>query len=152
MKRFNFRLNKLLELREFYEHQAEIELAQAVSYKDSIDIALKTLAKLKVQTGHKFTATGSALDINYLQSVQNYMIKLNEQKDELLNKLVSAEQTILEKRKIYIEAASKRKVISKLKEKKLINWKKINIKAEDDRIDDMVTFKSGKKLFENNLD
>ena len=148
MKRFNFRLNKLLELREFYEHQAEIELAQAVSYKDSIDIALKTLAKLKVQTGHKFTATGSALDINYLQSVQNCMIKLNE----LLNKLVSAEQTILEKRKIYIEAASKRKVISKLKEKKLINWKKFNIKAEDDRIDDMVTFKSGKKLFENNLD
>ena len=53
--------------------------------------------------------------------------------------MVIAEQIIEEKRKIYIEAASKRKVISKLKE----IWKKENIKAEENYIDDIVTYKFG---------
>ena len=150
MKRFNFRLEKLLNLRAFYEHQAELELAYAVAHKDSIDIALKNIAKLKIETGRKFNTDNSVLDMNYLHSAQNYMIRLNKEKEELLSKLVLADAAVNEKRSIYIEAASKRKVISKLKEKKIAVWRKENIKAEDELIDDLITFKSGKQLSENN--
>ena len=151
MKRFNFRLEKLLNLRAFYEHQAELELAYAVAHKDSIDIALKNIAKLKIETGRKFNTDNSVLDMNYLHSAQNYMIRLNKEKEELLSKLVLANAAVNEKRSIYIEAASKRKVISKLKEKKIAVWQKENIKAEDELIDDLITFKSGKQLSENNM-
>ena len=150
MKRFNFRLEKLLNLRAFYEHQAELELAYAVAHKDSIDIALKNIAKLKIETGRKFNTDNSVLDMNYLHSAQNYMIRLNKEKEELLSKLVLADAAVNEKRSIYNEAASKRKVISKLKEKKIAVWQKENIKAEDELIDDLITFKSGKQLSENN--
>ena len=150
MKRFNFRLEKLLNLRAFYEHQAELELAYAVAHKDSIDIALKNIAKLKIETGRKFNTDNSGVDMNYLHSAQNYMIRLNKEKEELLSKLVLADAAVNEKRSIYIEAASKRKVISKLKEKKIAVWQKENIKAEDELIDDLITFKSGKQLSENN--
>ncbi len=150
MKRFNFRLEKLLNLRAFYEHQAELELAYAVAHKDSIDIALKNIAKLKIETGRKFNTDNSVLDMNYLHSAQNYMIRLDKEKEELLSKLVLADAAVNEKRSIYIEAASKRKVISKLKEKKIAVWRKENIKAEDELIDDLITFKSGKQLSENN--
>ena len=142
MKRFNFRLEKLLNLRAFYEHQAELELAYAVAHKD--------IAKLKIETGRKFNTDNSVLDMNYLHSAQNYMIRLNKEKEELLSKLVLADAAVNEKRSIYIEAASKRKVISKLKEKKIAVWQKENIKAEDELIDDLITFKSGKQLSENN--
>ncbi len=148
MKRFNFRLEKLLELRKFYEHRAELELAHAVSRKAAIDIALKTVAQLKLETNRKFVAGGTAPDINYLYSAQHYMIRLDKEKEELLSKLVLAEQAVNEKRAVYIEAASKRKAISKLKEKKMALWRKENIKAEDNIIDDLVTFRSGKRLSE----
>ena len=143
MKRFEFRLEKLLNLREFYEHQAEIELAHAIAYKDYIDIELKQIAKLKIKTGAEFNPDLEKVDITDLHNAQNYIILLDKKKDELLEKLVIAEQIIEEKRKIYIEAASKRKVISKLKEKKQEIWKKENIKAEENYIDDIVTYKFG---------
>ena len=127
-----------------------MELAYAVAHKDSIDIALKNIAKLKIETGRKFNTDNSVLDMNYLHSAQNYMIRLNKEKEELLSKLVLADAAVNEKRSIYIEAASKRKVISKLKEKKIAVWQKENIKAEDELIDDLITFKSGKQLSENN--
>ena len=143
MKRFEFRLEKLLNLREFYEHQAEIELAQAIAHKDYIDIQLKQIAKLKVKTGSEFNPDSDKIDITDLHNAQNYIILLDKKKDDLLEKLVIAEQIIEEKRKIYIEAASKRKVISKLKEKKRALWEKENIKAEETYIDDIVTYTFG---------
>ena len=143
MKRFEFRLEKLLNLREFYEHQAEIELAHAIAHKDYIDIELKQIAKLKVKTGSEFNPESDKIDITDLHNAQNYIILLDKKKDELLEKLVIAEQIIEKKRKIYIEAASKRKVISKLKEKKRALWEKENIKAEETYIDDIVTYKFG---------
>jgi len=144
MKRFEFRLEKLLNLREFYEHQAEIELAHAIAHKDYIDLELKQIAKLKVKTGTEFNPESDKIDITDLHNAQNYIILLDKKTDELLEKLVIAEQIIEEKRKIYIEAASKRKVISKLKEKKYEIWKKENMKAEEKYIDDIITYKSGK--------
>ncbi|EMB22539.1 flagellar export protein FliJ [Treponema denticola] len=143
MKRFEFRLEKLLNLREFYEHQSEIELAQAIAHKDYIDIQLQQIAKLKVKTGTEFNPESDKIDITDLHNAQNYIILLDKKKDDLLEKLVIAEQIIEEKRKIYIEAASKRKVISKLKEKKRKVWEKENIKAEENYIDDIVTYKFG---------
>ena len=145
MKRFEFRLEKLLNLREFYEHQAEIELAHAIAHKDYIDIQLKQIAKLKIKTGAEFNPDLEKVDITDLHNAQNYTILLDKKKDELLEKLIIAEQIIEEKRKIYIEAASKRKVISKLKEKKQEIWKKENIKVEENYIDDIVTYKFGQK-------
>nr|AAB57903.1 FliJ [Treponema denticola] len=142
MKRFEFRLEKLLNLREFYEHQAEIDLLLPLLIK-IIDLQLKQIAKLKVKTGTEFNPETDKIDITDLHNAQNYIILLDKKKDELLEKLVLAEQIIEEKRKIYIEAASKRKVISKLKEKKRALWEKENIKAEETYIDDIVTYKFG---------
>ncbi|UTC63399.1 flagellar export protein FliJ [Treponema sp. OMZ 788] len=143
MKRFEFRLEKLLSLREFYEHQAEIELAHAIAHKDYIDIELNQIANLKIKNGAEFNPESDKINITDLHSAQNYSIFLDKKKDELLEKLIIAEQIIEEKRKIYIEAASKRKVISKLKEKKREVWEKENIKSEENYIDDLVTYKFG---------
>ncbi|MGI5065934.1 flagellar export protein FliJ [Treponema putidum] len=144
MKRFEFRLEKLLALRSFCEHQAEIELAHAIAHKDYIDLELRQIAKLKAKTSLKFNPQSDEISIPDLHNAQNYIIFLDKKKDKLLEQLIIAEQIIDEKRKIYIEAASKRKVISKLKEKKHEIWKKENMKAEEKYIDDIITYKFGK--------
>lgn len=143
MKRFEFRLEKLLNLREFYEHQAEIDLAHAIAHKDYIDLELKQIAKLKVKTGAEFNIQSNEITVADLHNAQNYIIFLDKKRDELLQQLIIAQQVIEEKRKIYVEAASKRKVISKLKEKKHEIWEKENMKAEEKYIDDIITYKFG---------
>ena len=80
MKRFEFRLEKLLNLREFYEHQAEIELAHAIAHKDYIDIQLKQIAKLKIKTGTEFNPDLEKVDITDLHNAQNYTILLDNKK------------------------------------------------------------------------
>ncbi len=143
MKRFDFKLEKILNLREFYERQAEVELAKAISAKDSIDIRLKTIAKLKIDAAKKIN---TVLVVDDLHTTQNYMTRLNIEKENLLKEIVFAEEVVKQRRAEYIEAMSNRKVISKLKEKKINFWKKENLKAEDEFIDDIVSFKSGKEL------
>lgn len=144
MKRFNFRLEKLLSLREFNERKAEIELAKSIAHLDSINISLKEIATSLVKTSSQIKSDGSNLDIDALYTVQNHIIYLNNKKEELLIKAVETEAIIEEKRKLYIEAMAHRKVISKLKDKKLLEWKKENAKLEDAFIDDISTFKNGK--------
>jgi len=141
MKRFEFRLEKLLSLRKFYEHQAEIDLAHAVAHKNYLELKLKNIAKLKLKTGVEFNPSTAEININDMHNAQNYIILLDKKKDELLERLVLADEMIEKKRKVYIEAAAKRKVISKLREKKQYAWEKENIKSEEKYIDDIITYK-----------
>ena len=143
MRRFEFRLEKLLSLRKFYEHQAEIDLAHAVAHKNYLELELKNIAKLKLKTGVEFNPSTAEININDMHNAQNYIILLDKKKDELLEKLVLADEMIEKKRKVYIEAAAKRKVISKLREKKQYAWEKENIKSEEKYIDDIITYKFG---------
>lgn len=49
MKKFDFKLQKLLELREFEENQAKIELGKAVSTVELINQNLKIIAHKRVE-------------------------------------------------------------------------------------------------------
>ncbi len=143
MKRFNFKLEKLLNLREFYEKQAELDLARAIAEKEAIDLRLKTIASLKVESNKKITNT---FDVSDLHSTQNFITRLNIERDTLLKEIVLADEKVKEKQEFYRKAMSDRKAISKLKEKKLAIWKKENIKAQDEFVDDIVSFKYGSEL------
>ncbi len=143
MKRFNFKLEKLLNLREFYERQAELALAHAIAEREAIDLKLKKNAEAQVNAGKRIT---SIFDVSDLHSTQNFIIRLNIEKENLLKELVLADEKVKEKQEAYRKALSDRKAISKLKEKKMALWKKENLKAEDEFIDDLVSFKYGKEL------
>ncbi len=143
MKRFNFKLEKLLNLREFYEKQAELALAHAIAEREAIDLKLKEIAELQINAGKKITST---FDVSDLHSSQNFIIRLNIEKEKLLKELVIADEKVKEKQELYRIALSERKAISKLKEKKMALWKKESLKAEDEFIDDIVSFKYGKEL------
>ncbi len=115
MKKFSFNLQKILTLREFEEKQAQIELAKAISKADTIQSELKNIAVQKHKQSQSYTQTS---DILFLQSVENYINRLDLRTEELLEDLARAQLVIEEKRLLMAEKMKNRKVLSKLKEKK----------------------------------
>ncbi len=138
MKRFNFKLQKLLDLRQFDEDKAKEELGKYVSQSNLINLELQNIASERVQTKQ---IPQDNLNITEFRAIEHFINRLDIKKEELLVDLANLEMIISEKRKIYIEAMKNRKVLTKLKEKKHAEWKKEKSKQEEFFIDDVVTSK-----------
>lgn len=134
MKKFSFKLQKILGLREFNEKQAQIELAKAISVSDILKAELKDIADKKNKNSHARSQTS---DINYLQSIEKYIQRLDLRTEEILEELTKAEIIIEEKRKLMGEAMKNRKVLTKLKDKKKEEHRYDVLLSEEEIMDDI---------------
>ncbi|EFW39289.1 flagellar export protein FliJ [Treponema phagedenis] len=142
MKRFVFSLEKLLHFRIFKEKQAEILLGKKTAECERIDIALKALAeKYKNSLYDLQPEKGNLHSASYFIDAQNYLTALNTKKEQLLTERVHAEMEREEARQVYIAAHREKEIISKLKEKKHREWKKLQQREEDNNLDDFVNTK-----------
>lgn len=144
MKRFKFSLEKILSLREFTEQQAETELGKAVSYRDSLNLQLQDIAILRHDG---VLSKNDAKTIFELQTVDNYLSSLDAKKEKILKELAQAEIIVEEKRKVYVEAHKNRIVLTKVKEKRQVEFKKEKLKQEDNELDDLINNKNNEKKF-----
>jgi flagellar protein FliJ len=134
MKRFSFSLQKLLDLREFREKQAELELGKAISARDAIQLELDDVAAKRVRSSWE---RQTSRDIMGLVAIENYITRLDAKKEELLESLAAAELVVEAKRKAYLEATRDRQVLTKLLEKKQAAWRKGNLAKEASTLDDI---------------
>lgn len=134
MKRFSFSLQKLLDLREFREKQAELELGKAVSARDAIQLELDDVAAKRVRSAWE---RQTSRDIMGLVAIENYITRLDTKKEELLESLAAAELVVETKRNAYLEATRDRQVLTKLLEKKQAAWRKENLAEEASTLDDI---------------
>ncbi len=134
MKRFSFPLQKLLDLREFKEKQAEIALGKAIAEREKIQLELEGIARERVSWSFSRTTGASIQD---LLSIERYIARLDAKKEELLEDLAAAEISVEQARLVYLEATRDRQVISKLKEKKTDAWRKDMLKEEAESLDDI---------------
>ena len=140
MKRFSFSMQKILDIREFTERQAQIELGQAVAEVNRINEELEAVAQEKqrmIQMNLK------AASLNEFLVHENYMKRLELTKERLLQELAAAQLVVDEKREIFAEAMKQRKILSNLKEKQFTQYKKEALVAEDNAVDDLVTSRHG---------
>lgn len=138
MKKFSFKLEKVLELREFEEDQAKIELGKAIAETERIKEELRLIAEKRVQnTKSRFSSS----DVMEQLAIENYITRLDSEKERLLEELAQAELVVEQKRSVFAEALKNRKVISKLKEKRTAEYKKDFYKTEENEIDDVFTSK-----------
>ena len=122
MKKFEFSMQKILDLREFEQHQAEAELGRANAEVTKIQNSLKELANQKISAARECDSLSS--DFYAKAQCQLYISFLNQKQEELLQELAQAQLLADEKRKIVGEAMKKVKVLEKLKESKFKKWKK----------------------------
>lgn len=116
MKKFVFSMEKILDLREYEEKQAQIELGKAIGDAEKIRQQLNFVATEKAKM---LSMDISGTSINERLVHENYLVRLDRQKEILLEELAAAELIVEEKRAVFAEALKKRKVLSNLKEKQL---------------------------------
>ncbi len=138
MKKFTFGLQKVLNLREFDESQAKEELGRVISIANKLNLELEHIAKERVSARK---SSGTIFNASEFIAIENYVNRLDLRKDEVIEELVQTELLIEEKRKIFAEAMKNRKVISKLKEKQMKDWKKRALKEEELFVDDVINTK-----------
>ncbi len=127
MKRFEFSLNNVLSMREFHEKEAEVALSRAVGERDIVKIAIEDLDLKIKEASYLFSKD---LDINILFSTENYVRGLKIKKLQLQEKLIKLEKNVQVCIEHYINSSKDRKLLEKLKEKKIGEWKKMVKKEE----------------------
>ncbi|MBO5730503.1 MAG: flagellar export protein FliJ [Treponema sp.] len=140
MKRFSFSMQKILDIREFTERQAQIELGQAVAEVNRINEELESVAQEKLRM---LQINLKSASLNEFLVHENYMKRLELTKERLLEELAAAQLVVDEKREIFAEAMKQRKILSNLKEKQFAQYKKEALVAEDNAVDDLVTSRHG---------
>ena len=138
MKKFDFSLQKVLNLREFEEDQAKNELGKAIAEAERIQAELEYVALKRVENNK---ARAQTEDMNEMMAIERFIVRLDLRKEELLEVLAKAELVIEQKRQAFAEAMKNRKVVTKLKEKKQAEYKADVLKAEEAAIDDITSAK-----------
>ncbi len=136
MKKFEFSLQKVLDFREFQKKQAETELGKAAGEEAKIQRTLDTVAECRIKTVLEADNMHNIFD---LYNASCYFALLDQRRDQLNEELVKAKIIADKKREIMREAMKRCKVLETLREHRINAWKKEQIKAEEDAIDDIVT-------------
>lgn len=120
MKKFYFSLDKVLSLRIFYEKQAEVALQKVAGERDAVKLQIEEVDASILETSALFSQD---IEMNVLLWTEDYVKSLKVKKLQLQAMLIKLEQQVKECLVKYHEALKERKVLDRLKDKKLEEWK-----------------------------
>ena len=143
MKKFAFTLQKILDLRQYAEDQAKLELGRAVSVVNRLQAELVHIARAKDAAEKERAAVLSgSVDVTALLAVENYIGLLDVKKEQLFQELAAAELAAEQKRALFAQAMQKRAVLTKLSERQHEAWK-LELEREEDLVLDEVGARKG---------
>jgi flagellar FliJ protein len=135
VKRFVFKLEKILQLRKYEEQEAKIELGRAIGALTAIETQIRSLAEERSRTAAaQFSPSNSAAMI---RQYMFYLLRLDSRKEELLKDAALAEQKAEEAREVFKTAFQNRQILDKLKEKKEKEYKEAQKAEENKMLDDI---------------
>jgi flagellar FliJ protein len=129
MKRFAFPFEKLLHVRAFAENAAKEELGRQISALSEIEYRIAQNELQRTEAAEKrFSKDNSVFDID---TYNFYIMRLDQEKIKLFADAEEQHKRVEEARQQYIEASREKKIIDKLKEKLLKEYKKETQKSEE---------------------
>ena len=143
MKKFQFTLQKLLDIRAFREKEAETNLGRAVAAREAIVLRLTEIAQEEIKTRRSLWS--SLKTSEELTLHENYLTRLHTDREKQEKALLEAELVVEKMRKLYIKAHQERLIVSKLRERKEVEWKAEGLKQQDAILDDIVNAREYKK-------
>jgi len=135
VRRFRFNLEKLLEVRAFHERKAELVLAEKAGRCAVLEAKLKEIAQSRFRTTREMFARGR--DIEDYRASELYVMRLDRERDRLLEELTRAELEREAARKIYVEKRKARESIDKLKERRQAEYYRLAQREEIKALDDL---------------
>lgn len=136
MKRFHFRLEKVLNLKKHSEKDWELKLARADGECIRIESTIQRNLYEKARSLKTRRLIGT-LHMDSLMYSELYMRRLTRSNEQLQEELVRKEMEREDVRKGYLEAAKERKVLDKLKERQAGYFYKKQRIEEMKAVDDM---------------
>jgi flagellar FliJ protein len=131
MKRFNFSLRRLLELREHREEEAKIELGKAIG---TLTVIEQRIDEVSMERARAMTDRYSC-NMNDFRGYDLYIRRLEQTTEKLQKEAVLAELEVNEKRDLFIEASRDRKVLDKVKERRQKEHRKEMFAEETKELD-----------------
>ena len=137
MRRFQFRLEQLLELRRYREREWELKLARITGICLKIRLRIKEIDEVVRRSIASLFRSDVLTDYSYLISNELYMMRLRGERKEREEELEKREKEREEVQKEYITHSKKRKVLQKLKEKQEEEYYVLLRKEEFMSVDDI---------------
>jgi flagellar export protein FliJ len=142
MKRFNFRLQRVLEIRERFRDEVRQELVQRNFELDRERSVLEGLdqefLRSKVEEGGTYSASEMVL-------LGDYSARLQEEIEQQRLRVKAAEQAAEEARERYIEASKESQALEKLKDKRRHEYVEQALKEEGIQLDEFAVQRAGRK-------
>lgn len=136
MKRFRFRLERLLEIRAFRERQWLARLAEASGHFARVGREIRDNAAARRGAFDLEARRGSQLDLEMLTYRERYLSRLSAENRRLQEELEQRRRRREEVQKSYLEASRERKILDKLKERRAAEYyadgRREEFKAQDD--------------------
>jgi flagellar FliJ protein len=150
MKRFEFNLEKILELRKYHERETEIDLGRAVG---ALTLIENNIASVASETYRAWENRYSPeYSIKELITYDLYITRLDMAREKLLLEAAKAEQKVEEKRGIYLEASRNRKVIDKIREKRETEYRRAMLAEEAKEFDDIANSVKVRKMMNGEIE
>lgn len=136
MRRFQFNLEKVLELRRYEERRRELELGEVTSRCVALNRRIKEHVKAREQVfaSRRLSRQESFYDFSI---ADRYAVRLEQEKRRLEEELEDCEAEREKVREKFLEASKKRKVIERLKERQQEQYYTQQRKEEQKELDDM---------------
>jgi flagellar protein FliJ len=135
VKAFSFKLEKLLELRGFHERKAEMALAEKAGACAVLNAKLHDVAQSRSRTKLEMFSSGRML-ADY-RAAELYVVRLDRDRDKLINLLAQAELECEKALGDYVEKHRARELIDKLKERRQAEYYRAALREETKALDDL---------------
>lgn len=139
MRRFQFRLERFLDLRRWKEREWEIRLAQATG---KVILLQNRIAEIGAEIGASYDRAftrGAAVDVAAMAGRERYVQRLAAERGRRTVELALRTREMEEVRGHYLQAARERKVLDKLKERRAAEYYERQRDEEYKTIDDLNT-------------
>lgn len=139
MKRFEFSLEAVLQQRKWAEEQRQRELGVHLAEMARLEGELRRLdgsvreASEELRSGH---LTGR-IDLSFLAAHRRFLLATQRNAGVVLEEMGQVRVRIERARALLVEASKARKVVEKLRERRLAEWKQGVMKAEQEETDDV---------------
>lgn len=141
MKKFKFRLQVVLDMREHELEQRQMEAAKIVAILQEQQAKLEGIVNSQKRAAEEMNAlyTNNTLDIQEIQNYHSFILKLEvDEKNQM--RVINNTKSILEKKQEEVrEAHKKAEVLRKLKEKQEKEYYKAFLASEIKEIDDITS-------------
>jgi len=135
LRRFAFKLEKLLELRSFYEHRAELVLAEKAGRCAALQNRLNEVAASRARAGREMFEAGHGLPD--FRAAELYIIRLDRERDKLIEELALAEAEREKARLEYLQKHRDKEAIAKVKERREADYYREALREETKVLDEV---------------